>query len=235
MFCLAVLAAPSVAASAHVLRARAVPRCTPRAPAVRSDFGSFEKSFKDELYKEERLEKNRAVFLAGDALPSLLNGFKADGLALRQGIDDMREAGANVAELRPFIEALKKASPSLVTEVDQAILSGAEQVVEFSKPQPARPPPDSYLTSEQFHALREASMSAQDSWQQEGTCPAELRGPLGGIKIFFSLLRNPRTEPTPDVWRCVRSQWPILEGVPDEELQKNLVECRKELVDARQL
>ena len=61
-------------------------------------------------------------------------------------------AGASVAELKQLIEALKKADPSLVTEVDEAILLGADQVREMSLPQPARPPQDSFLTEEQFQA-----------------------------------------------------------------------------------
>ena len=123
-----------------------------RAPAARADFASFEKSFKDELYKQDMLDKNKALRLAEEALPGLLNGFKADGLALRVGIDECRAAGASVAELKQLIEALKKADPSLVTEVDEAILLGADQVREMSLPQPARPPQDSFLTEEQFQA-----------------------------------------------------------------------------------
>ena len=135
-----------------------------RAPAPRAaDFSSFEKSFTDELYKEEFLDKNKALHDMEDALPKAVNGFKADGLALREGIDEAREAGATVYELKRFVEALKKADPSLFNEVDAAILLGAEQVVEAGIPQPARPPPDSYLTPQQFQALRQASMSGEPS------------------------------------------------------------------------
>ena len=48
-------------------------------------------------------------------------------------------------------------------------------------------------------------------------------------------LRNPRVDPTPVVWEAVRSQWPSLQGVPDDELLKNLAECRKEYADVRSM
>ena len=51
--------------------------------------------------------------------------------------------------------------------------------------------------------------------------------------MFYSLLRHPTDEPTAVMWNVVRKQWPILEGVPDDELQKNLIECRKEPCDPR--
>ena len=91
-----------------------------------------------------------------DALPTLTNGFKASPILLREGIDTAREAGASVAELKPYVVALRKADASMVNEVDEAILLGADQVSEMSKPQPARPPPDSFLSEVQFEALREA-------------------------------------------------------------------------------
>ena len=39
--------------------------------------------------------------------------------------------------------------------------------------------------------------------------------------------------PTPKQWEALRKTWPILDGVPDDELMKNLVECRKEFCDVR--
>ena len=224
-----------------VLPARALlvgtraPHAPVRAPAARADFASFEKSFKDELYKQDMLDKNKALRLAEDALPGLLNRFKADGLALREGIDECRAAGASVAELKQLIEALKKADPSLVTEVDEAILLGADQVREMSLPQPARPPQDSFLTEEQFQALREATKSPKECW--DGTnmagCPEEMKNIWGRPLIFFNICRNPRKDPTPKQWEALRKAWPILDGVPDDELMKNLVECRKEFCDVR--
>ena len=123
-----------------------------RAPPPRADFGSFEKSFNNELYKEERLEKNGILSDLILELPNVANGFKADGLALRQGIDDAREAGATVVELKRYIDALKKADPSLITEVDEAVLLGVEQRNLAAQPQKSRPPPDTFLTDEQFEA-----------------------------------------------------------------------------------
>merc|ERR1712032_1771145 len=131
--------------------------------------------------------------------------------------------------------ALQKADPTLVTEVDVAFLKGAEQVAQAMLPQPAKPPPDSFLTDEQFQSLREASMSAEDCWDESsaGQCPEDLRSAFGNTMNFFSLLRRPSTDPTPVAWEAVRARWPILQGVPDDELQKNLVEIRTEFVDAR--
>ena len=106
---------------------------------------------------EEYLEKNKAICDLKDAMPSVLNGLKADAPALRRGIDEAREAQASVAELIPFIEALKKADPSLITEVDEAILKGKEQVDEaIVQGRTAQQPQDSYLLPEQFEALLEA-------------------------------------------------------------------------------
>ena len=51
--------------------------------------------------------------------------------------------------------------------------------------------------------------------------------------MIYSLLRNPRVDPSPVAWEAVRKQFPVLFGVPDDELQKNLVECRKEAFDPR--
>ena len=110
-------------------------------------------------------------------------------------------------------------------------------MVVASAPQPAKPPPDSYLTMEQFEALKDATMSAEDCWDaSKGPLPDEFRTIWGTPLMFFSLLRNPSKEvPSPLVWVAVRERWPNLQGVPDEELQKNLVECRKEYCDARSL
>jgi len=208
----------------------------PRALVARSDFASFERSFNDQLYEDERLEKNRANRGVEAALPQLGNGFRADALAIREGIDEAREAGATVVELKPYIEVLRKADPSLLNETDEAILTGAELAAQASLPQPAKPPRDSYLTAEQFEALRQASMSAEASWDVslQGECPDAIKSKFSGRPIiFFSLLRNPRTDPAPVMWQAVRSKWPILQDIPDEELQKNLVACRMEFVDAR--
>ena len=181
---------------------------------------------------EEYLDKNRALFQLQEALPTLIS--KADCAALREGIDEAREAGAGVAELKPYILALQKAAPEIVTETDEAILSAVDQVAEASAPQPAKPPPDSYLTAEQFADLLAASKSTMDSFTGESySCPDDLKSPFGFPMIFFSLLRNPRVDPTPVVWEAVRNQWPSLQGVPDDELLKNLVECRKEYADVR--
>ena len=78
-------------------------------------------------------------------------------------------------------------------------------------------------------------MSALYSWDaaSPAPCPEDLLTIWGKPQIFFSLMRHPRIDPTPVMWEAVRKQWPVLQGVPDEELQKNLVECRKELCDAR--
>ena len=85
-----------------VLPARALlvgtraPHAPVRAPAARADFASFEKSFKDELYKQDMLDKNKALRLAeeldawerdhGLVIPSLdvgiAHGEKARGGAL---------------------------------------------------------------------------------------------------------------------------------------------------------
>ena len=213
------------------------PRVATRVPAVRADLASFEKSFMDNLYIEERLDKNKALYDLKEALPSLLGLVKADAPTLRQGIDEAREAGAGVAELKPYVEALQKADASLVTETDLAILKGAEQVVAASGPVIAKPPPDSYLTMEQFEALKEASMCAEDCWDSsKGPVPDDLRTVWGNAQMFFSLLRNPNREvPEPMVWEVVRERWPNLAGVPDDELQKNLTECRKEYCDASNL
>ena len=224
------LTVPSCAALVLGTRARPV---AARACAARADLSSFEKSFMDDLYMEDYLEKNKILCQLNEALPSLIKG--ADGLALREGIDEAREAGASVKELKRFVEALKKADPSLVTETDEAILLGAEQVVIASAPQPARPPPDSFLTDEQFQTLLEASKSPEPAWDPDrvGKCPEDLLSAWGKPQIFFSLLRHPRIDPSAVVWDAVRYKWPTLQGVPDEELQKNLVECRKEACDAR--
>ena len=232
MWIVAALYAPTSAALTVGLRAVA-----PRAPAPRADFASFEKSFNDAMYEDERLDKNKALLMLKDSLPGVTNGFKADGLALREGIDEAREAGASVMELKRFIEALQKADPTLVTEVDEALLFGADQVAEFSLPQPAKQPPDSYVTADQFEALRLASMSPKPCWDATASpCPEELRSAFSGRpQIVFSLLRHPRLDPTPAAWEAVRTLWPILQGVPDAELQKNLVECRKEPCDIRSL
>lgn len=224
-----------VPASAALLIGTA-PRAAVRVASPQAQFGGFEKSFNDALYKDERLEKNKAIRDAEDALPNLLNSFKADGLALRQGIDELREAGATVSELKRFIEALQKADPTLITPTDEAILSGADQVRELSLPQRAKPPPDTFLTEEQFEAVREVSMSGEACWDENksGACPEELKSAFSGRPVmFFSLLRNPRGDPTPTVWQAVRNRFPSLQGVPDDELFKNLTECRKEFVDAR--
>lgn len=187
----------------------------------------------DDLYMDEYLDKNKALLDLKEALPSLVKG--ADVKALRAGIDAALEAQASVAELKPFIEALQKADPALVTEVDEAILKGAEQVAEASAPQPARQPPGSYLLPEQFDALLEASKSGIVSWDvdTQGPCPDDLVSAWGKPLIFFSLLRHPRIDPSPTVWVAVRKQWPVLGNIPDEELQKNLNACRMEKCDAR--
>ena len=49
---------------------------------------------------------------------------------------------------------------------------------------------------------------------------------------FGPRARKPR-HPTPKQWEALRKVWPILDGVPDDELMKNLVECRKEFCDVR--
>ena len=74
-----------------------------------------------------------------------------------------------------------------------AILKGAEQVVAASGPVIAKPPPDSFLTTEQFEALKDASMSAEDCWDASKgeKVPDELRTVWGTPLMFFSLLRNP--------------------------------------------
>lgn len=134
------------------------------------------------------------------------------------------------------MEALQKAAPELVTETDEAILKGADMAIELSESYlTAKMAPDSFLTPEQFEALLEASKSATDSWDQKspGECPKDLQGLFGGVKMFYSLLRHPTDEPNAVMWNAVRRQWPILEGVPDDELQKNLLECRKEPCDPR--
>lgn len=203
---------------------------TARTRPVHLDFSFFEKSFTDELYKEERLEKNAALFDLYRALPSFGSLGKCNAKEIRQGIDEAREAGATVAELKPYVEALQKIDPSLVTETDEAVLRGAEQVVVASAPRPARPPPDSYLTEEQFEALREASKSQE---RPAEPCAEALMGLFGQPDTFFALLRNPKVEPGPEAWAAVRAAWPALEGMPDDELQKNLVACRQERVDPR--
>ena len=78
-------------------------------------------------------------------------------------------------------------------------------------------------------------MCAEDSWDASSSspCPKDLQDIWGRPQRFFSLLRNPRADPTPVMWESVRERWPILQGVPDDELLKNLVECRKEIFDAR--
>lgn len=204
-----------------------------RAPAAHADLSAFEKSFMDDLYMEEYLDKNKAMRDLREAMPSLLQ--KADAPALRQGVDEAREAGASLVELKPFVEALKEADPTLLTETDAAILKGVEQVVAASAPQPARKPPDSFLTDDQFQVLLTASKSPVPSYDAayDPTAPDDLIGIWGRPLNFFSLLRHPTVDPSPVVWDVVRKQWPALQGVPDEELQKNLVECRKEYVDGR--
>ena len=123
-----------------------------RAPSACADLSAFEKSFMDQADIVDYLDKNRALCELKEAMPSLLS--KGDGAELRRGIDKAREAGASVAELKKFVEGLKKVDPDLVTATDEAILLGAEQVVIASAPKPATKPPDSYLTDEQFHGLR---------------------------------------------------------------------------------
>ena len=134
------------------------------------------------------------------------------------------------------MEALKRSAPELVTETDEAILKGADIAIEMSESYlQAKKAPDSFLTDEQFEALLQASKSNTDCWDAKspGECPKELAGLFGGYKMFYSLLRHPTDEPTAVMWNVVRKQWPILEGVPDDELQKNLIECRKEPCDPR--
>jgi hypothetical protein len=203
--------------------------------AVRADLSAFEKSFMDDLYMEDYLDKNKALCDLRAALPSLVKG--ADVPALRRGIDEAREAQASVAELKPFILALRKADPSLITEVDEAILAGAEEVRIASAPQPAKTPLDSFLLDDQFEALLAASRSKVYAWDvaSQGPCPDDLLSAWGKPLIFFSLLRHPRIDPSPVVWAAVRKQWPELGNIPDDELQKNLVACRKEYCDVRML
>ena len=223
------------ASDALVLGTRA--RGVVRAPSACADLSAFEKSFMDQADIVDYLDKNRALCELKEAMPSLLS--KGDGAELRRGIDKAREAGASVAELKKFVEGLKKVDPNLVTATDEAILLGAEQVVIASAPKPATKPPDSYLTDEQFQTLLSASKSSKVSWETnapggyDSNMPEDLQGAWGKSLIFFSLLRHPTNDPTPVVWDAVRKRWPLLEGVPDEELQKNLVECRKEFCDAR--
>ena len=64
-------------------------------------------------------------------------------------------------------------------------------------------------------------------------CPEEMKNIWGRPLIFFNICRNPRKDPTPKQWEALRKTWPILDGVPDDELMKNLVECRKEFCDVR--
>ena len=151
-FCMLALLIPGEARFVLGSHAQSALPAVWRALPPRADFASFEKSFNDELYKEERLEKNGILSNLILELPNVANGFKADGLALRQGIDDAREAGATVVELKRFIDALKKADPSLITEVDEAVLLGVEQRNLAAQPQKARPPSDTFLTDEQFEA-----------------------------------------------------------------------------------
>ena len=205
-----------------------------RAPAARLDLSSFEKSFMDDLYMEEYLEKNRALVACREALPSLLQS--ADAAALRRGIDEARECQAGVAELKPYIIELQKLDPSMITEVDEAILSAVDQVVEASKPQPAKMPLDSFLLPAQFDALLEASKSKIPAWDEsQGECPDDLNTLWGRPNIFFSLLRHPRIDPSPVVWTAVRKEWPVLGNIPDDELMKNLYACRAEACDLRRL
>ena len=234
------LALPACAALTVCARAPsnalASTRVATRAPAVCADLSSFEKSFLDGLYQEEYLDKNRALFNLKEAMPGLMK--KADGPALRAGIDEAREARATVKELKPFILALKEAAPELVTETDEAILLGSEQVAAANEPQPAKPPPGSFLSDEQFQALLAASKSQEKCWNAtDGACPdpEALLDVFGTPKVFFSLLRNTRDDPSSGAWNAVRAAWPVLAGVPDDELLRNLVECRKEKADFRAL
>ena len=97
-------------------------------------------------------------------------------------------------------------------------------------------PPDSYISEDQFQALIEASKSPVPSWDSDdGEVPDDLKSIWGRPLVFYSMLRNPNPEkqPTPVVWKAVRKQWPVLEGVPDGELQKNLIEVRKDNWDPR--
>lgn len=181
------------------------------------------------------MDKNKALCKLNEALPSISNLGKADAISLREGIDEAREAGASLKELKRFVEALQKADPALVTETDEAILKGVEQVVVASAPKPAAPPPDSFLTEQQFQAVLEASRSGELAWDPASVlaCPDDLLTAWGKPQRFYSLMRHPRIDPTPVMWNAVRKRWPLLEGVPDDELFKNLVECRKEFADAR--
>ena len=135
---MAITAAYVTGCHAVMLGARSLAPAVQRSPSPRADFSAFERSFKDELYKEEMLEKNRALLDAFQALPSLGSLGKADAPQLRRAIDEARECGASLDELKRYVEALQKIDPSLTTETDLAILKGAEQLIEARKPQPVR-------------------------------------------------------------------------------------------------
>ena len=75
-----------------------------RARTARSDFSAFEKMFTDEMNKDELLEKNKAMhdlWLSTEKLGGILQ--KADGPALRKGINEAREAGAALRDLKPYV------------------------------------------------------------------------------------------------------------------------------------
>ena len=80
-------------------------------------------------------------------------------------------------------------------------------------------------------------MSKTPCWDEKGgygACPEEMKSMLSQRpSYFYSLLRHPRDDPTPVMWEAVRREWNVLEGVPDEELFKNLVAVRSEFVDTR--
>jgi len=183
------------------------PAAAARAVAPRADLSAFEKSFMDDLYIEDYLDKNAALCELRNAMPSLLK--PADTAALRRGIDEAREAKASVGELKPFILALQKADPSMVTAVDDAILAGADQAAEAAAPQPAKQPLDSFLLPEQWEALLAASKSVELCWddKSQGPIPDELATIWGRPSSFFSLLRHPRIDPSPVVWKAVRQRW----------------------------
>jgi len=93
------------------------------------------------------------------------------------------------------------------------------------------------FSDEEISALREASTSLLACWPASASdpCPKALITPFGQPDTYFGQLRNPREDPVPEAWECVRNKWPVLVERGDDDLVAALQPIKDVYVDKRSL
>ena len=92
------------------------------------------------------------------------------------------------------------------------------------------------FTSDEIAALTEASKDLGPCWRGPITeCPKALLSPFGRPEDFYGQLRQPSSDPVPEVWEAVRSKWPILAERTDDDLLAALQPIKDTKVDRRSL